>query len=281
MDLRMDSLFGVQGRIALVTGGSRGIGAMIAEALTVNGAKVYICSRDKSACEACALHINTVSSRIRQRLGVSASGFSCAPGSCHPLQADLSTYAGCDALCKQLRMLETQVDILVNNAGAAWGESLETHPEHAWDKLLSLNVKAAFRLVQQLLPLLEVGATNIRPSCIINIGSINGIAVPMTDTFSYSTSKAAIHHMTRVLASKLAERNICVNAIAPGPFPSKMTKHMLEQFSDAIIADVPLHRIGHPEDMAGITLLLCSQSGNYITGTVIPVDGGTLIKANL
>eukprot|EP00049_Salpingoeca_infusionum_P008883 m.147098 g.147098 ORF g.147098 m.147098 type:complete len:272 (-) comp14160_c0_seq7:3047-3862(-) len=271
--MERDALFSVKDKIAVVTGGSRGIGEMIATALAVNGAKVYITARDKSACEATA-------GRISAR--VDKSRYNAEGEPCVAIGADLSSYTGVDTFVSQLTAFGVNhVDVLVNNAGASWGEPLETHPEHAWDKLYSINVKAPFRLIQQLLPLLKVNATRDSPSRIINIGSINGMSVPMLDTFSYASTKAAVHHLTRMLSSKLADSFICVNAIAPGPFPSKMTKHMLETMHDAIEGAVPLKRIGNPQDMAGVTLLLSSPAGAYITGTVIPVDGGIIVKPSL
>ena len=234
--------------------------------------QVYICSRKGDACKAFASHVN----KECQRLGLGSNR-------CTAIQADLSSFQGCDQLFQTFtkELGENRLHILINNAGATYGSALESHPEFAWDKLLNLNVKAAFRLVQLFVPLLETCASKDWPSTVINIGSINGIGVPFTDTFSYSASKAALHHMSRVLASKLAEKNITVNALAPGPFPSKMTKVVLEKLGDVIIDAVPLHRIGKPADMAGATLLLSSPAGAYITGAVIPIDGGGLVKANL
>ncbi|EGD83448.1 short-chain dehydrogenase/reductase SDR [Salpingoeca rosetta] len=316
--LRTQDLFDVRGKVALVTGGSRGIGAMIAEALAVNGAKarhssVYVSSRKADACTKFAKYVNercrllaeqdqqerdaacqctpaTTTARTTPASTRTATTTTTtvtarratARGSCHPLPADLSSFDGCGALFAAFqRTGEPRLHILVNNAGATWGEALETHPESAWDKLLNLNVKAAFRLVQLFLPLLKAAATEAAPASIINVGSITGIGVSLTDTYSYAASKAAIHHMTRVLASKLAEDHICINAIAPGPFPSKMTKALLEQLGDEVVSAVPMHRVGRPADMAGVTLLLCSRAGAYITGAVIPVDGGMLVKASL
>jgi NAD(P)-dependent dehydrogenase (short-subunit alcohol dehydrogenase family) len=164
--------------------------------------------------------------------------------------------------------------VLVNNAGANWGERLETFPADAWDKVLNLNVKAPFFLTRALLPQLEAAGTPDDPARVINIGSIDGIQVPILNTYSYSASKAAVHHLSRVLARELGPRNITVNAVAPGPFESKMMAETLRNFGDTIAASSPLHRIGRPDDMAGVALYLASRAGSYVTGAVIPVDGG-------
>jgi NAD(P)-dependent dehydrogenase (short-subunit alcohol dehydrogenase family) len=166
------------------------------------------------------------------------------------------------------------MNILVNNAGATWGEPLETFPESAWDKVLNLNLKSPFFLTRAVLPMLEQTATQDDPARIINIGSIDGLHVPRMATYSYATSKAAIHQLTRVLARELGPRHITVNAVAPGPFESKMMAWTLQEFGDAIAASSPLGRIGRPDDMAGVAVFLCSRAGSYVTGAVIPVDGG-------
>lgn len=248
-------LFSIEGKVAVVTGGSRGIGLMIARGFVEGGAKVYISARKKEACDQAAAELSRL-------------------GTCISLPADLSTEAGVKELVEGVSSRETALHILVNNAGAAWGAPLEKYPASAWDKLHNLNVKAIFLVTQAFLHLLEKGTRPGDPGRVINIGSIDGIRVPMVDNFAYSASKAAVHHLTRVLAQALGKRGITVNAIAPGPFESKMTEWMFKQMLDTIVAACPLGRIGTPEDMAGIAIFLSSRAGAYLTGTVIPVDGG-------
>jgi NAD(P)-dependent dehydrogenase (short-subunit alcohol dehydrogenase family) len=250
----MKDLFSVQGKVALVTGGSRGIGLMIARGFAAAGARVYISSRKADACEAAARELS--------REGV-----------CVPLPADLSSQAECDRLAAALAASEPALHVLVNNAGANWGAPLREYPDSAWDKVLALNLKAVFHLTRACLPLLEQAARAGDPARVLNVGSIDGLAVPALETYAYSSSKAAVHHLTRVLARRLAPR-ITVNAIAPGPFESKMMAQTLEQFGDMIVESCPLKRIGTPEDMAGVALYLASRAGAYVTGAVIPVDGG-------
>jgi NAD(P)-dependent dehydrogenase (short-subunit alcohol dehydrogenase family) len=190
-----------------------------------------------------------------------------------PLPADLSSQAECDRLAAALAASEPALHVLVNNAGANWGAPLREYPDSAWDKVLALNLKAVFHLTRACLPLLEQAARAGDPARVLNVGSIDGLAVPALETYAYSSSKAAVHHLTRVLARRLAPR-ITVNAIAPGPFESKMMAQTLEQFGDMIVESCPLKRIGTPEDMAGVALYLASRAGAYVTGAVIPVDGG-------
>ncbi len=251
----MHELFDLNGKTALVTGGSRGIGEMIAEGFVSSGVKTYISSRKADVCDATA-----------ERLS--------AAGECISIPADLSSLEGVNGLVDAIRERESSVDILVNNAGATWGAAIEEFPEGGWDKIMDINVKGPFFLTQALLPLLEASASEGDPSRIINVGSIDGINVNRLPTYSYGPSKAAIHHLTRVLAGHLAARNITVNAIAPGPFPSKMMAATLEQFGDQIRKGVPLRRIGEPADMAGAAIYLASKAANYVTGVIIPVDGG-------
>jgi len=251
----MKNLFDVAGKIALVTGGSRGIGAMIAEGFVANGVKTYISSRKKEACDATAARLSAL-------------------GECISIPADLSGTEGIQALAGELRRREEVLHILVNNAGATWGAPLEEFPENAWDKVMNINVKSPFLLTQALLPLLEKAAEEQDPARIIMVGSVDGLNVNRLPTFSYGPSKAAVHHLTRTLASHLAARNITVNAIAPGPFPSKMMAHTLENFGEQIRNGVPLNRVGEPADMAGAAIYLSSKASNYVTGVVIPVDGG-------
>ncbi len=252
MDL--ETLFSVEDKVALVTGGSRGIGAMIARGLVAGGAKVYVASRKKQDCEKVAAELSK-------------------QGTCIALQADLSDEGGCAALAEELSSQESTLHVLVNNAGANWGAPLAEYPESGWDKVMALNVKGVFYLTQKLVPRLEAAARPGDPARVINVGSIDGLHTPPLETYAYSASKAAVHHLTRALARKLAPR-ITVNAIAPGPFQSKMMAATLERLHDAIVASCPLGRIGEPEDMAAIALYLASRAGAYVTGAVIPVDGG-------
>jgi NAD(P)-dependent dehydrogenase (short-subunit alcohol dehydrogenase family) len=190
------------------------------------------------------------------------------------LPADLSTEAGARQLADALAAREPALHVLVNNAGANWGAPLAEYPDAAWDKVLALNVKAVFHLTRFVLPLLERAVRPGDPARVVNIGSIDGLQAPFLETYAYSASKAAVHHLTRVLAHQLAPRGITVNAVAPGPFESKMMAVTLERYRDAIIASCPLGRIGEPEDMAGVAIYLASRAGAYLTGAVIPVDGG-------
>jgi NAD(P)-dependent dehydrogenase (short-subunit alcohol dehydrogenase family) len=248
-------LFSVEGKVALVTGGSRGIGFMIARGFVEAGAKVYISARKADACQAAAAELSK-------------------QGECIALPADVSTEAGARALSEAIATREPALHVLVNNAGANWGAPLAEFPDEAWDKVLALNVKSIFHLTRALLPQLEKAASAEDPARVINIGSIDGLQVPDLDTFAYSASKAAVHHLTRVLAKKLAPRRITVNAVAPGPFESKMMAQTLRNFGKLIVEGCPLKRIGEPEDMAGVAIYLASRAGAYVTGAVIPVDGG-------
>jgi NAD(P)-dependent dehydrogenase (short-subunit alcohol dehydrogenase family) len=251
----MKDLFSIEGKVALVTGGSRGIGLMIARGYVEAGAKVYISSRKAEVCDRVAAELSHA-------------------GTCISLPADLSTEAGAKQLGAAIAAKEKALHILVNNAGANWGAPLAEFPDSAWDKVLALNVKAIFHLTRHTLPLLEAAARPGDPARVINIGSIDGLQAPVLETYSYSASKAAVHHLTRVLAHRLAANGITVNAIAPGPFESKMMAETLERFRDAIVGSCPLGRIGEPEDMAGAAIYLASRAGAYLTGAVIPVDGG-------
>jgi NAD(P)-dependent dehydrogenase (short-subunit alcohol dehydrogenase family) len=254
----MENLFNLKGKIALVTGGSRGIGAMIAEGFVRNGVKTYISSRKSDPCDKKAKELSKY-------------------GECISIPADLTDMNEMDKLVTKIKDKETKLNILVNNAGAAWGASFDDFPEIGWDKVMDTNVKSIFFLTQKLVDILETSASTSDPSRIINIGSIDGLGIPRAETYSYPASKAAVHQLTKVLANRLANRNINVNAIAPGPFESNMMAHTLEEHGEQIKSSVPRGRIGVPEDMAGASIFLSSKASSYITGSIIPVDGGSLI----
>ncbi len=247
-------LFSIDGKTALVTGGTRGIGRMIAEGFVEAGASVYISSRKAEACAEVAAELSK-------------------KGTCIGLPADLSKEDECRRLADEMASRVDKLDILVNNAGATWGTPLADFDEAAFERVLALNVKGVFHLTKFLVPLLEKAGTQEEPARVINIGSIDGIQVPMLETYSYSASKAAVHQMTRHLARRLAP-TITVNAIAPGPFESKMMAATLEAFGEQIAANAPLKRIGRPDDMVGTAIFLASRAGAYLTGAIIPVDGG-------
>jgi NAD(P)-dependent dehydrogenase (short-subunit alcohol dehydrogenase family) len=247
-------LFSVAGKAAVVTGGTRGIGRMIAEGFVEAGATVYIASRKADVVEEVAQELSE-------------------KGTCVGIPADLSQEEGCRSLADEVAARLDRLDILVNNAGATWGTPLADFDEAAFERVLALNVKGVFHLTKFLVPLLEAAGTQDEPARVINIGSIDGIQVPMLETYSYSASKAAVHQLTRHLARRLAP-TVTVNAIAPGPFESKMMAATLEAFGEQIAANAPLKRIGRPDDMAGAAIYLSSRAGAYLTGAVIPVDGG-------
>lgn len=249
-----EALFSVRDKAVMVTGGSRGIGRMIAEGFVRSGARVYISARKAAACHATAEELS-------------------AFGPCVSIPADLSTEEGCRRLAVELSGREPRLHVLVNNAGATWGAPLDTFDDAAWDRALDLNVKGVFHLTKFLVPTLQAAATTDDPARVINVGSIDGLHVPMLETYSYSASKAAVHHLTRVLAKRLAP-DVTVNAVAPGPFESKMMAATLNEFGDQIAASAPLRRIGRPDDMAGVAIYLASAAASYVTGAVIPVDGG-------
>ena len=248
-------LFSLAGKTALVTGGSRGIGKMIARGLLDAGATVIISSRKGEELMAAKDDLAT-------------------HGEVHAVQADVSTVEGCRALAALAVERFPALNILVNNAGATWGMPLEEFTEAAWDKVMDTNVKSLFFLTQALLPNLRAAASAADPARVINIGSIDGLHVSPMDTYSYAASKAGVHHLTRALARKLGPQHITVNAVAPGPFESKMMAATLQAFGDSIARSSPLGRIGNPDDMAGVAVYLASRAGAFVTGAVIPVDGG-------
>jgi NAD(P)-dependent dehydrogenase (short-subunit alcohol dehydrogenase family) len=252
-----EQLFSVSGKTAVVTGGSRGVGLMIARGLVEAGADVVISSRKVDACEAAASELARI-------------------GKCVAVPADLSSQEGCVALAAAVRDRTDRLDLLVNNAGASWGEPIADYPDKAWDRVLDTNVRGVFQLTVASLDMLRASASADDPARVINIGSIDGLEAPMMESYAYSASKAAVHMLTRHLAKRLASEQITVNAIAPGPFESKMTAFMLDNPDARSVVEqqVPLGRIGRPDDMVGTTLFLASRAGSYLTGAVIPVDGG-------
>jgi NAD(P)-dependent dehydrogenase (short-subunit alcohol dehydrogenase family) len=254
-----DELFSVAGKVVLVTGGGRGIGYMIAEGFARAGARVYIASRKAQACEEAAARLTEV-------------------GEVHSLAADVADEAQCRALMDAVAERETGLHVLVNNAGATWGESLERFSDRGWDKILAVNLKAPFHLARFALPLLRGAATDDDPARIINIGSIDGLLVPIFDNYSYGASKAGLHQLTRHLARTLSP-DVLVNAIAPGPFETKMMEGPLREQGERIRKLSPLGRIGRPSDIAGAAVFLASRASSFITGAVFPVDGGITTTA--
>jgi NAD(P)-dependent dehydrogenase (short-subunit alcohol dehydrogenase family) len=249
----MADLFSLKGRVALITGGSRGIGRMIAKGFLAQGAKVYISSRKAAACQQTAADLS-------------------ANGTCIALPADVSTVAGAQALADAYLAHEPQLDILVNNAGAAWGEDYDTFPESGWDKVVDLNMKAPFFLTQILTPALRK-AGSVRVAKVINIASIDGVSINAQETYSYAASKAGLIHLTKRMALRLAKDNIVVSAIAPGAFASEMNK-VARDHGDMVSKRVPAGRVGVDEDMAGAAIYLASRAGDYVVGATLVVDGG-------
>lgn len=252
-------LFDVAGKVALVTGGASGMGRMIAEALVTAGARVYITSRDAQGVERAAAEVAEQ-----------------CQGECIGLAADLATAEAAVALAGEISSREQRLDVLVNNAGKTWGAPLESFPDKAWDSVMAVNVQAPFTLVRELLPLLGEAARADDPARIIFIGSVAGVVVEPIPAYSYVASKAAVHHLSRSLAADLAPRHITVNAVIPGYFPTRMTAHIRERDEQAaaLAERIPLGRLGTPEDIGGLCLFLASRAGAYVTGAMLPVDGG-------
>lgn len=260
MTLTPNDLFNLSGKVALVTGGATGIGRMAAEGLAAAGARVLIASRKADACEAVAAEIN-------------ALGY---PGKVEGFGGDVAAQDGIDALVKEVLARTDQLHILMNNAGRSWGAPLGEFPFEAWDKVMDLNVAGMFQLTQALLPVLESSTSFDDPARVVNVGSVMGDVPKGAGAYSYSVSKAGVHHMTRILGNELAERHITVNALAPGPFESKMTAFALadERRAEKTAKGVPLQRLGRPGDVAGTLQFLCGAGGSYITGAIIPISGG-------
>lgn len=249
-------LFDVSGKVVVVTGGSRGIGFGIARGFVRAGARVYICSRKEADCRSAAEELS-------------------AEGACVAMPADLGTVDGCRAFAAALGEREEHLDVLVNNAGAIWVETIADYPEGGWDKVFDLNVKGSFYLVQALLPLLREGASAADPARIVNIGSIDAFHVPDHETYAYSSSKAAVHHLSKHLAAQLAPSHITVNVIAPGRYRSQMLENAIElEGADEMLAPIPLKRFAEGDDLAGAAIYLSSRAGSFVTGVVLPVDGG-------
>ncbi|MDK1024685.1 MAG: SDR family oxidoreductase [Gammaproteobacteria bacterium] len=262
----MKDLFSIDGKVAVVTGGSRGIGEMIAAGFLANGARVYISSRKAEVCDETA-------KRLQDQYG----------GECISVPADLSGLEGAETLTRAVEAREEKLDILVNNAGATWGESLDEFPEAGWDKVMDTNVKGVFFLTQKMLPLLRKSANPEDPARVINIGSIDGIKTPVFDNFSYGPSKAAVHHLTRVLAARLVKEHIIVNGIAPGPFPTWMLSAGVgfggatkDVDWDSVGQGNPRGRVGTMEDIAGLAIFLSSRASAFTVGEIITCDGGAV-----
>lgn len=250
--MNMNKLFSLEGKVALVTGGSRGIGKMIAEGFIAQGAKVYISARSQSDCNETVAELGE---------------------NCIALPADISTVAGCEQLTALLEKNEQSLNILVNNAGAAWGAEFADFPESGWDKVMDLNVKTPFFLTQKLFKMLKAGACADSPAKVINIGSIDGQRLSQWETYSYQASKAAILYLTKRMAARLVQDNINVTAIAPGAFATKLNRVALDE-SDKVAQAIPAKRIGHGEDMAAAAIYLAARSGDYVVGHALTVDGG-------
>ncbi|MCR9135975.1 MAG: SDR family oxidoreductase [Alphaproteobacteria bacterium] len=263
----LEELFSVHGKTALVTGGATGIGRMVATGLVKGGARVLMASRKGEACEAVAAELNALD----------------APGSAVGFAGDVSSPEGLEALVSAVTERTDRLNILVNNAGVTWGEPLDSFPHAAWQKVMNVNVGGLFTLTRDLLPLLDAAASDDDPARVINLGSVMGTQPVAEGAYSYSASKAAVHHLTRILAGEFADRRITVNAFAPGPFQSKMTAFATgtEEQAKKVGRGVPLGRIGSPDDIAAATLYLCGSGGTYVTGLILPLDGGLSAKSSV
>jgi NAD(P)-dependent dehydrogenase (short-subunit alcohol dehydrogenase family) len=253
--MKIEDLFSVRGKLAVITGGSRGIGEMIARAYVENGARVIITARNAAVCDGLAAELSKI-------------------GECTSIPADLSKIAEIERFAAEVAKREPKVDILVNNAGASWGAPFDDFPESGWDKVMDLNVKSIFFLTQKLIKPLEAAGTADDYARVINIGSIDGQHVSDLETYSYAASKAGVLHMTKMMAKFLAGRHIAVNAIAPGFFPSKMTAAIPAEFSQAMQSETPMKRWGNTDDMGGVALFLGSRASAFLCGSVVTVDGG-------
>ncbi|KAI0146203.1 short chain dehydrogenase/reductase family [Xylariaceae sp. FL1272] len=264
--MEVNSLFNVKGKVVLVTGGARGIGRMISEGFVANGAKVYIASRDAKACDTTATELTAM-----------------GPGSCTAIPADLLKLSECERLVAELKKREKSLHVLVNNSGAAWGAPLEEFPDEQWSRILTLNLQRAFTLTQMLLPMLEGAGAGEEgaPASVINIGSINALSVPTAENYSYSASKAGLHHLTRHLSQVLGPKGITVNTLACGPFDTKMMAFNMKHFRDVITEANPMRRTGRPGDVAGAAIFLASRAGSYVNGATINVDGGVHLSAKM
>jgi NAD(P)-dependent dehydrogenase (short-subunit alcohol dehydrogenase family) len=260
--LGLHELFNLEDKVALVTGGSRGIGYMMAQGLLEAGAKVYITARTPEVCQEAADELSQY-------------------GLCESLPADITDASAREKLVSRISDADGKLDILINNAGIAWGERLEDYPTGAFDKVLELNVTTVFALTRDFTPLLEKAGCKADPARVINIGSIDGLHIPRVHgigTYAYTASKAAVHHLTRHLAVELASRHITVNAIAPGFFHSKMTAGIFENFGEKLASNSLSGRVGEPQDIAGLAVYLSSRAGAYVNAAIIPVDGGTTVN---
>ena len=250
----MTDMFDLSGKVAVITGGSRGIGRMIAEEFVRRGVRTYITARKAEPCLQTAEELSEF-------------------GDCIALPQDLSTLDGIEAFANELADRESSLDILINNAGAAWGAEFDEFPESGWDKVMDINVKSPFFLTQKLAPMLRAAASAEQPAKVINIASIDGLRNTDMDTYSYPASKAAIIHLTRRLAKRLVGEHIYVNAIAPGAFASDLNK-LARDNPDFVAKHIPAQRLGRPEDMAGAAVYMCSRAGDYLVGITLTVDGG-------
>lgn len=257
----MKGLFSIKGKTALITGGSRGIGLMMAKGFVNHGAKVYVTSRKKEVCDKTARELSEY-------------------GTCLSLPSDLSTEEGINSLIEDLKRKEDRLDILINNAGAAWEAPLESFPDSAWDKVFNVNVKSVFTLTRGLIPFLKAAGSPSDPARVINIGSIAAFSAASKETYSYGPSKAAVHLLTQMLARELAEKNIAVNAIAPGRFPSRMTSLIIKNkdLYESELQAIPFHRYGSEDDIAGLSIFLASRASAYMTGSIVTIDGGFTIS---